>query len=91
MFVEKDRVILSSRHTREVGGKIEIWSYYKNTGGTVKRCFRIGQFSVFLLMSLDILPNNLNGVQCSQSRVPFPNKTFVALVPKALASHSTSK
>ncbi|WP_339721643.1 DNA polymerase II [Marinomonas primoryensis] len=82
MFVERQGYIVS-RHTREVGGKIEMSLFIKTPEGTVK-VLPDRQLSVFFTDApLDSLPNNLNGVQCSQSQYRSFNNNLVALVQSA--------
>lgn len=68
MFVEKHGYIVS-RHTREVGGQIEMSLFIKTPEGTVKVIPEKQQSVFFTDAPCEVLPNNLAGVQCSESQL----------------------
>ena len=70
MFVERQGYIVS-RHTREVGGKIEMSLFIKTPEGTVK-VLPDRQLSVFFTDApLDSLPNNTEWRTMLTVSVPF--------------------
>lgn len=79
MFVEKHGYIVS-RHTREVGGQIEMSLFIKTPEGTVKVIPDKQQSVFFTDAPCEILPNNLAGVQCSESQLRSFDYSLITIV-----------
>ncbi|RBP84730.1 DNA polymerase II [Marinomonas rhizomae] len=87
MFVEKTGYIVS-RHTREVNGHIEMSLFIKTPEGTVK-VLPDRQLSVFFTNApLQSLPNDMVGVQCSESALKsFNNEPVILVQSTSLTLH----
>lgn len=79
MFVEKHGYIIS-RHTREVGGQIEMSLFIKTPEGTVKVLPDKQQSVFFTDAPLESLPNDVAGVQCIESQFRSFDDTPVTIV-----------
>lgn len=87
MYVEKHGYIVS-RHTRDVGGQIEMSLFVKTAEGTVK-VVPDRQLCVFFTeATLSDLPQHVSGVQCMESSfLSFAHKPVVLVQSKSLALH----
>jgi len=86
MFIENSGYLVS-RHTREVGGHIEMSLFIKTSKGTVK-VLPDKQFSVFFTNSpLSELPH-VSGVECSESEFrSFNNEPVVLVQSQSMLLH----
>ncbi|MFT2099206.1 DNA polymerase II [Marinomonas sp. 2405UD66-6] len=87
MFVEKHGYIVS-RHTREVGGQIEMSLFIKTPEGTVKVLPDKQQSVFFTDAPFDSLPNDVAGVQCTESQFrSFDNAPVTIIQSHSLTIH----
>ncbi|MEP0074312.1 MAG: DNA polymerase II [Marinomonas sp.] len=87
MFEEKQGYIVS-RHTREVGGQIEMSLFIKTPEGTVKVLPDKQQSVFFTDAPLNSLPNDVAGVQCTESQFrSFDNAPVTIIQSHSLTIH----